>query len=536
MQSQLPQFSGLNHPSWKLNTLADLVAMGGLIVAPPLVLEPTTAGSLLRFQSGEGFFGIKVEDSTGTPSFEPIATIQTQYMTLTSPATGRVLMAPFIADYDKFGIVNLTDQWLGYGRKKFEKIQIGNDLSANRYGIDFDYNYPLNELILKPSDPSAKGMLLNFKGQRWLRSGGAGVPTGLTLVEVFTTEGFLSYGIGTGPSAASFLLIPHPAIPVGPPLWSWGASDSTFFSTGDVMTAKAYHVGTSDNPAFRKSGITDTNAIGDKFAGGILYEKGTVAPQTGLQFQDEGSNLGTSGTVTEVDFVGAGVTATRAANKITVTVPSGGVTDGDKGDITVSGGGTSWTIDSGAVTYAKMQTVTGQRLLGNPDPTTGSVTEIPLGAGLAFMGGALVATGGPPPPPPPPSDLTYVEGVLPAPVALGAAWTATGLSITIPSTGRYVIEGKARLVVVNGAAATTVSCGLFKNGVLISQSQSLYRNPTPSTNGQVSVALHCLTLFCVAGETINLRGYWVEGPPADAFISTGADGQTTLTAVRIASA
>jgi hypothetical protein len=59
-------------------------------------------------------------------------------------------------------------------------------------------------------------------------------------------------------------------------------------------------------------------------------------------------------------------------------------------------------IANNAVTYSKMQNVTGERLLGNPNPTTGAVTEIPLGAGLAFMGGALVATGGPPPPPPPP--------------------------------------------------------------------------------------------------------------------------------------
>lgn len=48
-----------------------------------------------------------------------------------------------------------------------------------------------------------------------------------------------------------------------------------------------------------------------------------------IQFDDEGVALGTSGTVNEVDFVGAWVTATRGANKITVTIPwgGGGVTD-----------------------------------------------------------------------------------------------------------------------------------------------------------------------------------------------------------------
>ncbi len=43
--------------------------------------------------------------------------------------------------------------------------------------------------------------------------------------------------------------------------------------------------------------------------------------QAALQMQDEGSNLGTAGTVTEVNYVGAGVTATRVSNKITVTIP-----------------------------------------------------------------------------------------------------------------------------------------------------------------------------------------------------------------------
>jgi Repeat of unknown function (DUF5907) len=53
-----------------------------------------------------------------------------------------------------------------------------------------------------------------------------------------------------------------------------------------------------------------------------------------------------------------------------------GVTDGDKQDITVSSGGTIWTIDTGAVTYAKIQPMTSSRLLGRTTAGTGSVEEL----------------------------------------------------------------------------------------------------------------------------------------------------------------
>ena len=49
-----------------------------------------------------------------------------------------------------------------------------------------------------------------------------------------------------------------------------------------------------------------------------------AAGQAGIQYKDEGTNLGTSGTVDEVDFTGAGVSASRAGNKITVNVAGGG--------------------------------------------------------------------------------------------------------------------------------------------------------------------------------------------------------------------
>lgn len=70
----------------------------------------------------------------------------------------------------------------------------------------------------------------------------------------------------------------------------------------------------------------------------------------------------------------------------------GGVSDGDKGDITVTGSGATWTIDADVVTYAKMQNVAAVSVVGRASGTSGDAGDITAGADGQYLmrqGGAL---------------------------------------------------------------------------------------------------------------------------------------------------
>jgi hypothetical protein len=66
-----------------------------------------------------------------------------------------------------------------------------------------------------------------------------------------------------------------------------------------------------------------------------------------------------------------------------------GLTTGDKGDITVSAGGATWTIDHAAVTFAKMQDITSHHLVGRHAGSTGTPQQVGVGNGVEFHGSGI---------------------------------------------------------------------------------------------------------------------------------------------------
>ena len=91
-------------------------------------------------------------------------------------------------------------------------------------------------------------------------------------------------------------------------------------------------------------------------------------------------------TLPTTDATNGFVLTTNGAGNLSLTAP-GGIPDGDKGDISVSTGGTVWTIDNDVVTYAKIQNVSAtDKLLGRSTAGAGDIEEITCtSAGRALL-------------------------------------------------------------------------------------------------------------------------------------------------------
>lgn len=80
------------------------------------------------------------------------------------------------------------------------------------------------------------------------------------------------------------------------------------------------------------------------------------------------------------------ITTNATNDSITITSTGGSLSDADYGDITVSSSGAVMTIDNDVVTFAKMQNITTDRLLGRDTVGAGDIEELTVGGGIEFTG------------------------------------------------------------------------------------------------------------------------------------------------------
>lgn len=182
--------------------------------------------------------------------------------------------------------------------------------------------------------------------------------------------------------------------------------------TGQTGTPKWQRLALGGSGTFLRSNATDAlwAAIAQSDVTNLVTD--LAAKQPNIQFKDEGSNIGTSGGVTAVDFVGGGVSASHSGGTVTVTIAGGGSTHNllsathtdtvaatvVLGDLVYGNATPAWQRLSGNTTTAKQflsQTGTGSAsaapvwagLVANDIPTILNPTTIgasAIGAGVPY--------------------------------------------------------------------------------------------------------------------------------------------------------
>jgi Repeat of unknown function (DUF5907) len=284
-----------------------------------------------------------------------------------------------------------------------KSVQFNN---AGEFGGDAAFTWQTNKVVLGLTDAAQDGIIVSpdatsadTAGTDLSITSGSGDGTGV--------GGQLDLFAGTGGSSANGGLVFVRGGTGGLDSGAGGGNvqiyggDANDFDTGGAGGQVLIKGGTAtlapDGGDVRISGgAPDTGAYGNVVLNGVGVALATTA-EGGFVTLPTCAGVPT-GVPNSIVTGNAPVVFNTSANGLYLynsgwqLIGGGGLSDGDKGDITVSSSGAVWTIDNDVVTYAKIQNVTTQRLLGRTTAGSGDTEEISLGTNLEFSGTTLNAT------------------------------------------------------------------------------------------------------------------------------------------------
>lgn len=160
------------------------------------------------------------------------------------------------------------------------------------------------------------------------------------------------------------------------------------------VTSGQYLRGNGSNVVMAAIQAADVPTLNQNTTGTASNVTGTVAVANG------GTGLTTTPSNGQIDIgngtgfarttltAGSNITITNGSGSITIATTAAGVTNGDKGDITVSGSGSDvWTIDSGVVSNAKLATMSVGEIKARVSGSGGSPEDATITQVLDLTGG-----------------------------------------------------------------------------------------------------------------------------------------------------
>lgn len=304
---------------------------------------------------------------------------------------------------------------------------------------------------------------------------------------------------------------------------SGGIQTSAF--TGDVTKAAGGTATTIANSAVTMAKIS---ATGTPSASTFLRGDGSWQAVPALTDGDKGditvSGSGATWTIDNGVVTVAKISATGTPGSGNFlrgdgswSTATASIADADYGDITVSSSGTVWTIDNGVVTYAKMQDVSAtDRLLGRDTAGAGDVEELTVGGGIEFTGSGGLQTSaftGNVTKTAGGTSLTIANGVVaPAMLTTGAPSWVSGGDVTVTGditvTGNDIKSSSATAITMSGANVT-VAGDLTVTGNDI--------------NSSTAVALTLAGSDVTVAGDLTVTGNDIKSSSATAMSMSGAD-------------